>query len=62
MTRRGAPDYEYWAVQGPGDEHPEMIFRNEEWARSAVEDVMAGQPQMRTLLRIFRVRVTYEER
>lgn len=49
---------EHWAILGPEDTEPEMFFRNEHWARAAVESEVSAD--MKPLIRMFRVRVSYE--
>ncbi len=58
---RGRPPFQYWAIIGPGDEHPELFFRNEAWARAALEATNAESPGALLQVRMFAVRVTYEE-
>ena len=50
----------YWAVQGPDDDHPELFFRNEQWARAALAASLEDRPELIPLVKVFPVRVSFE--
>lgn len=51
----------YWGLLGPEDHgEPEIFFRDEERARQSYDEVMADVPGAREMLRLVKLRVSFE--
>lgn len=51
----------YWGLLTPEDQgEPEMFFRNEAWAKKALDELLEDSPRCVGLVRIVRVRVRFE--